>query len=112
MSGIIQNMDSRTGQNGSFISLPLPLEVKEIHHQLFEVVHRFKFKSDDEIYLSFTNDKYNFRLFFNNYGFTDGTTYIGWYPYRDFCEKNDEESLKFALELFDEIEKIMNEDKK
>ena len=69
---------------GSFISLPLPLTVEEIQHQLFEVVHRFNFKPDDDIYLSFINDKYNFRLFFNNYGFIDGTTYIGWYPYCDF----------------------------
>jgi len=107
MSSVIQNMDSRNGQNGSFISFPHPITGEEIHRQLFEVVHRFKFKPDDLIYLYFINDKYNFRLFFNNFcGHVDGTIPIGWYPYRDFCEKNEEESLQFASEIFDEIEKI------
>lgn len=110
MSGIIQNMDSSKGQNGSFISFPYPINGEEIHRQLFEVVHRFKFKPEDEICLSFIDDKYNFRLFFSNYGFKPGALPIGWYPYRDFCEKNKEESLKFALEIFDEIEKIKKEE--
>lgn len=113
MSGIIQNMDSSNGQNGSFISFPHPITGEEIHRQLFEVVHRFGFKPNDEIYLYFISDQYNFRLFFNNFsGHSDGTIPIGSYPYREFCEKNKEESLKFALEIFDEIEKIKKEELK
>ena len=105
---------SNSRKNGSFISLPLPLTAEEIHHQLFEVITRFKFLVADDIYLSFPkNEKNNFHLFFNNYEFGDNNSmnFIGWYPYSRFISEDKQEILDFAKEIFDEIFKIIEEDK-
>jgi hypothetical protein len=91
---------------GSFVSLPLPVTREEIKHQLFEVIHRFEFDDQDEIYISYISQG-NFRLFFNNYGFQEGTTFVSIYSYPDFTTRDSDE---FSQEIYEEILKIQNEE--
>lgn len=101
-------------KSGSFVSLSLPLTAEEIQHQLFEVITRFKFKDEDDIYLYFPkNEKNNFRLFFNNHEFGDHSNiFIGWYPHSRFVSQDKQEILNFAKEIFDEILKLREEEGK
>lgn len=99
-------------KKGSFVTLPLPLTIEELHRQLFEVITRFKFKDEDDIYLYFPkNEKCNFHLFFNNHEFGDhAMIYIGWYPYFRFVSQDKQEILNMAKEIFEEIEKLRKEE--